>query len=86
MKKAVLLLFALLVCCGCACGLAQEADAGLLSALTAAGVTQTEQLQTWGDTAACIAQLDGQKALCLLERCSAQMCLRRMREQQDISS
>lgn len=68
MKKAALLLLVLLVCCGCACGLAQEADPGLLSALTAAGVTQTEQLQTWGDTAACIAQLDGQKALCLLER------------------
>lgn len=68
MKRIAILLAVLMLCCAAAACPAEEADAGILAALEAAGMTDAAQLQTWGNTAACIARKDGEKALCVLEQ------------------
>ena len=59
------LILAVLLCGGC---FAENAADGISDALGEAGIKNPVQLQVWGDTAACFAQKDGKKTLCVLEK------------------
>ena len=68
MRKVLFWLLVLTWTAGCACGWAESEENAVISALEKSGCNAPRQIQIWGDTAACIAEKDGERALCLLEK------------------